>query len=128
MSEDTITAFILARVAEDEERANFVARLNEGSSWAAPDEPWMLSWQDDKYDLLCIEPSRALAQCKAYRRLIDAAFEHLYVIDGEWGCGHTAEEIRNGECDYNDGTLRGVLKALAAIWSDHPDYRQEWTG
>lgn len=63
----TLSEFLLARIADDEERARFVAAQVEHAGWS-PFEPWALSWHDE-YDLLCIEPSRALAECAAKRRI-----------------------------------------------------------
>lgn len=47
------------------------------------------------------DPARVLRECAAKRELVDAWHD-------EHGGGH-------------------VLKTLAAVYSDHPDYRQEWS-
>jgi hypothetical protein len=95
----TLTAFLLARIAEDEERAQFVARQIGAQK---PFEPWLLSWHDE-YDLLCIEPSRALAECEAKRKIV------------EWA------ETSSGEWYWES-----VLNPLAAVYADHPDYDENW--
>lgn len=53
---------------------------------------------------------RALAAVAAHRAIAEASV-HL----ARWDDGLGGE------------VARGNLRALAAIWSDHPDYRQEWT-
>lgn len=100
--------FILARIAEDEERAQFVARQIEGNNWQ-PFEQWKLSWHDE-YDLLCIEPSRALAECEAKRRIVDALSEQIDL-------SHHEQTIADA---------RYMLRFLALPFADHPDYREEW--
>lgn len=60
------------------------------------------------------------------RQLIDFAFENAALIDSEWGCCHSAEQIRTGQCDgISDRTMdavAGVLGPLAGMYGDHPDY------
>ena len=68
----TITEFLEARIAEDESAANDLMGEREGD--------------------------RMLAECAAKRAIIVHEFEHLEVIDGEWGCCHYVEEIRQGAC------------------------------
>lgn len=106
----SITEFLLARIAEDEERAEFVARQIEGNNWTPPSEPWMLSWHDE-YDLLCIEPSRALADCEAKRRIVEEARNY-------------SPELAEG--DNGEWALDMAVRALASVYADHPDYRDEW--
>lgn len=48
------------------------------------------------------DPARVLRQCAAFRVAL-----HWYVNDDEMVMG-------------------GTIQAIAAIWSDHPDYRKEW--
>lgn len=59
------------------------------------------------------DPARVLAECEAKRRIIKA-YERLedyrYNADA-WGM------------DYPEET---ILWPLAAVYSDHPDFRQEW--
>lgn len=112
----TLTDFLLARIAEDEERAEFVRRQNEGP-WNRPLEPWKLSWHDE-YDLLCIEPSRALAECEAKRAIIDRC-ERDMVADGESVSGYDIVA-------HTDALARDTLEFLALPYADHPDYDEAW--
>ena len=56
------------------------------------------------------DPARVMRQCKSFRRIVDM-----------W----TDADARDSEGIVEDA-LRPVLDALAAIWADHPDYREEW--
>ena len=96
----TITEFLLARVADDEERARFVDSQHD--EWARRQrwEPWRLSWQDE-YDLLCIDPARAIAECEAKRRIVEM---HSAALSGS----------------------RRTLAILATVYADHPDYNEAW--
>ena len=55
----------------------------------------------------------------AHEQAVDPVVAMLYrtaeMIDGEWGCGHTAEQIRDGECDDDMGVFvaEGLTKLAA---------------
>lgn len=96
----TLVEFLLARIAEDEAR---VAGLFSGDD---PDFFW--------------GPDRIRAECEVKRQIVE---KHEV-----WGPGR-------GSCDTcTDGDFVGLvdegpcftLRALAAVYADHPDYRQEW--
>lgn len=87
------------------------------------------------------DPARVLADVAAKRVLIDVAASVGEVIDGEWGCCHSAADILRGhrEPDYDgdaperlptscDGPkeLRRILGPLAAVYAEHPDYDEAW--
>lgn len=73
------------------------------------------------------DPARALREVAAKRELITFAPENAAAIDGEWGDGHEAAEIAAGLCaDHGMEAANEILGPLAAVWSDHPDYRPEW--
>ena len=77
---------------------------------------WSLEGLDTKIEML-----------EAKRALITFALENAASVDGEWGDGHDAGEIAGGQCeDCGMRAASRVLGLLAAIDSDHPDYRQEW--
>jgi len=123
----TLTEFVLARIAEDEAvaRSREWPRRLADALWAAsePDEedapgtvnPLHDAGWDDAYDLarsvqqaahsagLDVDPARVLAECEAKRRIV------------EW-------------CQTDEGGFHWstVLEPLAAIYADHPDYRDDW--
>ncbi|MFD9614881.1 DUF6221 family protein [Streptomyces sp. NPDC059083] len=94
----TIEEFIAARLAEDE------AVAREAS------DPGMYDPEDAEraigtaaYDHLARHnPARVLRQCAMMRIALN-----WYLNDDEMVMGAT-------------------IRAIAAIWSDHPDYQQEW--
>lgn len=100
-----VTDFILARIAEDEAVAQESALrtpMDVALGWAAD--------RDYLEPYLSVDPARVLAQCAAMREIVGWHQEILTVCQG---CA-TAR--------YPCQTLR----ALASIWSDHPDWREEW--
>lgn len=124
----TIVEFIEARIAEDEhwatreqERARRAA--NEGVLVA---RLWMIGDPSPFPDY----PARVLRECEAKRAMIAHSFELGAAVDGEFGCACSAEGIRRDE--GNDGcdgrkTVVEILSPFAAIYSDHPDYRLDWS-
>ena len=112
----TLTEFLLARIAEDED----IARNSMAS----------MRWS-----------TRVLAECEAKRKIIAAAFALASTIDSEWGCCHEGDAIRTGivEPVFDDdaaqplpdycigpGVAGRFLRPLAHVYAEHPDYREEW--
>lgn len=115
----TIEEFIEARIAEAEEAA--LEAADDGHDWLAEEETISL-WPDDRepcdgfmtfprkahaYHATIHSPARVLRQCAAMRATvayIEAMVSPSQQIEAE------------GD----------VLRPIAAIWSDHPDYLQEW--
>jgi hypothetical protein len=111
----TITEFLLARIAEDEAVAGY------GES--ARGDDWALGWVYDQGDAIEIRRSRVLAECEAHRRIVE---EHT----SDWiGCERcvlgVTVEWGDPEVDYYDGPCL-TMRALASVYADHPDYREEW--
>lgn len=95
----TITEFLLERIEED-----------EAVAWSQPFANWD-GLEVDAIDtggyLLTISPARALRECEA-----------------KWGIVE-----KHSSCDdvsYGDASTCPELRTLASVYSDHPDYRQEW--
>jgi hypothetical protein len=68
------------------------------------------------YGSLAMGTARVLAECAAKRAIVKLAegVESLdYQVTSEWG----------GEID---GTADDIIRALAAVYKDHPGYQQEW--
>ena len=82
MTAPTLTEFLLARIAEDEDEAE-------------DNEPYWGGWSS-------AHEARVLAECEAKRRIVEE-LSHDGLGPREW-----------------------MLRVLAAVYSDHPDYRQEW--
>lgn len=139
----TLTEFILSRIAEDEAAAEECAKLFP-SPWEIADRGWRVriysanvplsedvgepgdertpcvieveptyahdGWLSDNVEHIARhDPARVLAECAALREVVR-------ITRGLGGY-------------YNPDAAReapGILRALAGIWSDHPDYREEW--
>jgi len=107
--EMNIVGFLEARIAEDEDQAS--KHLPALSSHGLGD-----------YGL------RVLAECQAKRAIIDAhpitsdvievstRIKHGYACETCFSYGDVVED--HGYCD--------TIRALAAVYKDHPDYQQEW--
>ena len=99
----TLTEFLLARIAEDRHAA-------EHADWAMQGK-WYAD-ADDKVDEFVREfsPARVLAECEAKRRIVE-----------QWERISTRLQV---DLDQTQGWE--TLRVLASVYSDHPDYRQEW--
>jgi len=112
-----IVEFITARLADTEAEAAYVHSL----------------LRCNYYDLeasgicTCGWPARVLREVAAKRAILERIFTYEAKIDGEWGCCHSAEDIRTGRCpDTKPDEIEGV-RLLAGIWSDHESFRAEWS-
>lgn len=113
---DDLIAFLRARLDETER----IARAGEVSDWSidrqyhdggesywdvdGPGGGWIAHVGDfhDAEHIAANDPARVLRQVQAHRAILD-----------------DCEERRSVQALL-------PLKALASIWSDHPDFRQEW--
>lgn len=100
----TLTEFLYARIAEDEEMAvtvREVGRERHGRDY----EGDVNGLGFDDVGTVLATPARLLAECRAKRR--------------------TLEEYHEAYGGAVDG-LGQVVLFLAAVYADHPDYQQEW--
>lgn len=134
-----IVEFIEARIAEDEQIAQ-AARpgpwIDERGTRIGPkigDEYLMVPEsqlancedyipEDDATHIARHDPARVLLECVAKRAILGI---HTPVAGGRAckGCGTV------GVCDdwvAEDVNDCPILRAVAAIWSDHPDYQAGW--
>lgn len=112
----TLTEFLLARIAEDEAVARAATPVGESRTFYATFGAGSDDWGCYYFNVL---PTRILAECAAKRAVVDACRQPASCLldddpddPGEW----------NGEVHLAAATLR----ALAAVYADHPDYRAEW--
>ena len=111
-----ILDFVEARIAEDEARARAVIADDQGEDGGLEDAFTELTddqrprFAEDLARLTVhrVVPRRVLAECVSKRALIEAVQDHA---GDEWEA---------------DPLHRTVLLALAAAYSDHPDYEQDW--
>ena len=134
----TITEFLLARIAEDRESAT-------QAEWAMQGE-WFTT-ADDQVDAFVQResPARVLAECAAKRAIIDdhAATDHSYREDVYVGddvyltpslpacrqCTTSTDTARiTSSWDVADRIIApcDTVRALAAVYADHPDYDPSW--
>jgi hypothetical protein len=114
---ETLAAFLLARIAEDEAVARAARddsareavslRPIEGGQTAAA-----LSVMEH---LTRFNPARVLAECEAKRRIVELC------APGDWSAPHWRSYGEPGEDDRGD-----VLALIALPYVDHPDYREAW--
>ena len=121
----TLTEFLLARIAEDEELPGVATEriyVCDDGHIETPTEQW-----DDGSDRLpnhynswrsVYDPARVLAECAAKRAIVEVHEPFQSETRGEccWICGP-------GGAPWPCETLR----ALAKVYADHPDYLPEWT-
>lgn len=109
----TITEFLLARIEEDEAVAR---RVQEGLGEPGDTGIWSVtigvSGNDAKFAHVAASPVRVLAECAAKRAII-----------AECRADHEDAMTRN---DDTTELTTVVLYTLAAVYKDHPDYREEW--
>lgn len=120
MTEHPIVDFLLARIAEDEADAHHVSR------WAT-----FIAGDGGLSGGYTSMEGRVLAECQAKRAIIEHEFDNIAEDDAEYGDGCTVEELRAGACrDPRVSKLAAggdpILRDLALLYADHPDYRQEW--
>jgi hypothetical protein len=89
----TLTEFLLARIAEDEQVARDEYRCNTDLRWT---------------------PVRVLAECETKRRVITFCRGDM----------DPAVELDLRIEDERDAAM--VLRLMATLYADHPDYREEW--
>jgi hypothetical protein len=129
----TITKFLLARIAEDEARANDRWRASRkldgyqvefdsmmGHAVRHSGSEYTAYFRPDQFRDQFMEhhpDKRVLAECAARRAIIEPF-----------------EKLANGRDRHFDAyqhatykmLLRGVIAPLAAVYKDHPDYQPEW--
>lgn len=92
---DDLVEFLLARIAEDQQAANYTMIMTSARVW---------------------NPARFRAECEARRRIVEDFQEY-------------AADYRAAPSDFAAGRRHAALLAvtrIAAVYADHPDYRQEW--
>ena len=113
----TLTAFLLARIAEDEAAARSLGFATEPKPG---DYLYDHALSDcDAHYHVGTPPARVLAECEAHRQIVERCIAEPY----DCGKAHPTMDVYHpgGHAD-EDPTLR----ALAAVYADHPDYDEAW--
>jgi hypothetical protein len=119
----TLTEFLEARIEEDERRA--------GGGWARLGDS---RWETDNYGRDFLTPSAVLAECAAKRLILDRHHPDGHLENWYWlerkceECGRQWHKWEPNKLPTDIGPEVGcpTLQALATIYANHPDYRQEW--
>jgi hypothetical protein len=101
----TLTDFLLARIAEDEEAAR--------------------QWEDEHSGLFpsLVYPERVLAECEAKRRLVRTHETHC-VGYHDWPL--VGVHLERADRAGVDVGLWHALRLVALPYADHPDYDEAW--
>lgn len=136
----TLTEFLTARYDEDEMAAiglashSWIIEENGEFDYSVCFETERLqreavadTWRADVVGHIARhDPARVLREVEAKRKIL-ADFENQAGWDLPEGVAEGRDDDER-ECDQAiRDTLGIVLADFAAIWSDHPDYREEWT-
>jgi hypothetical protein len=113
---DDLTAFVKARLDEDEETANAV----RPKDW--DDIGWAGVGATATAHAARFDPARVLREVEAKRAIVDLASK---LVGREWPDWHKEHGI--APTVREEANHLYTLKILAAVYNDHPDYRQEWT-
>jgi hypothetical protein len=151
----SLTDFLLARIAEDERVTREAAEWAVGPWYVERGESGVFAsarvpvvFDPRGYTgnarthldhIARHDPARVLAECEAKRRIVErlAQAERLFQANSE----KHAEASRGGldnqgqitalrthgwELGGRRDALRYVVDVMAAVYADHPDYRDEW--
>lgn len=113
---DDLSAFVSERLAEDLKVANKVLFACRDSSqpWPPEQAPGRGGPALTEY-LRHFSEQRALRQFTALRAILG---HHIEVRGWSWPPADGDEAVQDA--------LSIVVRNIATIWSDHPDYRDEW--
>lgn len=118
----TIAEFLLARIAEDADRARtFLADNHEALKRAGAPWPSMA--------LAGVE--RVLAECAAKRAIVERYVDNLDLAlsyrNPKWrDAMNDQDRIEHRMQESRAATSLEACVALAATYADHPDYQPEW--
>lgn len=134
----TLTEFLLARIAEDEALAEDTlgAYARHSSSWGTPSTGVVDLGDPDVDGLIPFgdgpvaehvahwDPARVLAECEAKRAIIALHDEWPVLIESEPEVLTTRREYvrRFGA----EPMTTPMLRAMASVYADHPDYDPTW--
>jgi hypothetical protein len=125
----TLTEFLEQRIAEDEATAESALHLTRERWWvdgpARQSGKWWVYATGEKFNDRAVaehiarhDPRRVLAECEAKREIVRRARRERGRYEQTGGnLGNPIEAVVAYET---------VVRALAAVYSDHPDYRDEW--
>lgn len=126
----TLTEFLLARIAEDEESARTLQRRAQEHELNCQDPRLLGTTVPGWYDWPDVQAltARVLAECAAKRRIVA---EHVAGVENAaWRSEARACQVcvhfhADMDCE-NQPFPCPTLRYVAAACADHPDYHEEW--
>jgi hypothetical protein len=152
----TITEFLEARLSEDEVWARAASAMMSGPTWeddgtsvsSGEDTFWVdglyvRSPEDVSAHIARHDPARVLAECAAKRAVLKQHEDWPVLVERTPTGGIEADDIQSmtfrmvkeiawlTEREYvkrfgTEPPTTPMVKALAAVYASHEDYRQEW--
>ena len=124
----TLTTFLLARIADRESLARDMQQQ------AATGRPLLTLNGGGTLLRELIDPARVLAECAAYRAIVELhELSPYYGLDryGRWLPREGEPKFWYCDCESDDGMIGRdgpctTLTALASIWGDHAEYDTDW--
>lgn len=113
---DDLAAFIEARLDEDEAAPDVHAEGCALHAWLRNDVPSACD---------CGYPARVLREVAAKRAILERHAPHQPAFGG-LACNWCSEDVDDRPSVAKEPWPCDDIRAIAAVWSDHPDYRAEW--
>lgn len=123
----TITEFLLARITEDEAAAGRVFAHDSQIYELAHYEGCDSQREHVPYPCDCGLTARIIADCKAKRMIVEWCSQRNQIYVGTLGGAPDAarsEDFVRGELIHVADSV--VLRHLAEVYADHPDFRETW--
>lgn len=111
----TLAEFLLARIADDEQQAReaIAERERVAPSYPVPDMDFR-AWSDTGVPAVLVGAERVLAECEAKRHVIELHYS--------WELHAAGAPL----LEVQAGAAEAILRVLATVYADHPDYQEEW--
>lgn len=123
----TLTEFLLARIDDDE--GVITSTLKVSDEPASSGHEWTTGY-DSRYGVfypeVAMSTARALSECEAKRRIIKPHVPDTCYDQGDECAECSFHEMYEGFNDYSEPWPCPTLRALAAVYQDHPDYDEAW--
>ena len=120
-----VAAFLAARLDEDEAAAKAATQPHSWHPLDDSDSPY----GRDQVHIARHDPAQVLREVAAKRAIAAEHGPAGFMAYGDHLCQRCAwQDDEPGRDDLHHWTIWPclTLRALAAAWNDHPDYRQEW--
>lgn len=131
----TIVEFLLARIADDEAAAS----AKPPGAFIERHTMYYRASEADGFGYVWTSRDRVLAECAAKRQIVELhkfgpGYRQRQPWEHEWPqpeyvrdvCGECYEWDEDDDCASNAAAPCATIRTMAQVYSDHPDYRQEW--